>query len=139
MEFSAITHYMEKRFCYAIEPGKFVVRIETKKDDMEKVILHYRDKYIPLQYLDTSASKEMEKVTSSRFHDYYEVVIDINCICLRYQFELIGKDGSRAYYGNYEFYDEKIDNIDKMFDLPQNLREEEAFSVPVCYCKTHAS
>ena len=99
MEFSAITHYMEKRFCYAIEPGKFVVRIETKKDDMEKVILHYRDKYIPLQYLDTSASKEMEKVTSSRFHDYYEVVIDINCICLRYQFELIGKDGSRAYYG----------------------------------------
>ena len=130
MEFSAITHYMEKRFCYAIEPGKFVVRIETKKDDMEKVILHYRDKYIPLQYLDTTASKEMDKVTSSRFHDYYEVVIDINCICLRYQFELIGKDGSRAYYGNYEFYDEKIDNIDKMFDLPQNLREEEAFSVP---------
>ena len=130
MEYSAITHYMEKRYCYAIEPGKFVVRIETKKDDMESVVLHYRDKYIPLQIWDTSASKEMTKVASSRFHDYYEVVIDIQCICLRYQFELTDKEGNKTYYGNYEFYEEKIDNIDRMFDLPQNLREEESFSVP---------
>ena len=130
MEYSAITHYMEKRYCYAIEKGKFVVRIETKKDDMERVVLHYRDKYIPLQIWDTNASKEMTKVASSRFHDYYEVVIDIDCICLRYQFELVDKEGNTTYYGNYEFYDEKVDNIDRMFDLPQNLREEEAFSVP---------
>lgn len=130
MEYSAITHYMEKRYCYAIEKGKFVVRIETKKDDMEKVVLHYRDKYIPLHMLDTSASKEMTKVATSRFHDYYEVVIDIDCICLRYQFELVDKAGETTYYGNYDFYDEKIDNIDRMFDLPQNLREEESFGVP---------
>lgn len=130
MEYSAITHYMEKRYCYAIEKGKFVVRIETKKDDMEKVILYYRDKYIPLHMLDTSASKEMTKVATSRFHDYYEVVIDIDCICLRYQFELVDKAGETTYYGNYDFYEEKIDNIDRMFDLPQNLREEESFSVP---------
>ena len=130
MEYSAITHYMEKRYCYAIEKGKFVVRIETKKDDMEKVVLHYRDKYIPLHMKDTSASKEMTKVATSRFHDYYEVVIDIDCICLRYQFELVDKAGETTYYGNYDFYEEKIDNIDRMFDLPQNLREEESFSVP---------
>lgn len=130
MEFSAITHYMEKRFAYACKRGKFIIRIETKKDDMEKVILHYRDKYIPLEFMDTSASKEMTKVTSSRFHDYYEVEIDIDCICLRYQFELIDKMGEKTFYGNYDFYDEKIDNNDKMFDLPQNLREEEMFSVP---------
>ena len=130
MEYSAITHYMEKRFCYAIERGKFVIRIETKKDDIKKIVLHYRDKYIPLQILDTSASKEMTKVASSRFHDYYEVVLDIDCICLRYQFELIDNAGINAFYGNYEFYDEKIDNVDRMFDLPQNLREEESYSVP---------
>ena len=130
MEYSAITHYMEKRYCYAIEKGKFVIRIETKKDDMEKVVLHYRDKYIPLHILDTTASKEMTKVATSRFHDYYEVVIDIDCICLRYQFELVDKTGETTYYGNYEFFDEKIENIDRMFDLPQNLREEESFSVP---------
>ena len=130
MEYSAITHYMEKRFCYAIEKGKFVIRIETKKDDIKKVILHYRDKYIPLHIYDTTASKEMTKIGSSRFHDYYEVVLDINCICLRYQFELIDNAGINAFYGNYEFYDEKIDNVDRMFDLPQNLREEEAYRVP---------
>lgn len=130
MEYSAITHYMEKRYCYAIEKGKFVIRIEVKKGDMERVVLHCRDKYIPLQFLDTSASYEMTKVASGRFHDYYEVVIDIDCICLRYQFELVDKQGVTTYYGNYDFYDEKIDNIDRMFDLPQNLREEEMQKVP---------
>jgi site-specific DNA-methyltransferase (adenine-specific) len=50
MEYSAITHYMEKRYCYAIEKGKFVIRIEVKKGDMERVVLHCRDKYIPLQF-----------------------------------------------------------------------------------------
>ena len=130
MEYSAITHYMEKRFAYAVKRGKFVIRIETKKDDMEKVILHYRDKYIPIEFFDTWASAEMKKVISSRFHDYYEAEINIDCICLRYQFELIDKNGERTYYGNYDFYDEKIDNIDRMFDLPQNLREEETFCVP---------
>ena len=130
MEYSAITHYMEKRFCYAIEKGKFVIRIETKKDDIDRIIVHYRDKYIPIHIYDTSASKEMTKVASSRFHDYYEVVLDIQCTCLRYQFELIDNEGVVAYYGNYEFYDEKIDNIDRMFDIPQNLREEERYEVP---------
>ena len=74
MEYSAITHYMEKRYCYAIEKGKFVIRIEVKKDDMERVVLHCRDKYIPIQFMDTRASYEMSKVASGRFHDYYEVV-----------------------------------------------------------------
>ncbi|MBQ2981133.1 MAG: alpha amylase N-terminal ig-like domain-containing protein [Lachnospiraceae bacterium] len=130
MEYSAITHYMEKRYCYAIEKGKFLIRIETKKDDMKRVTLHCRDKYIPIEFLDTWASYEMNKVASSRFHDYYEVVIDIDCICLRYFFELEDKYGEVTYYGNYDFYEEKIDNIDRMFDLPQNLREEEIHRVP---------
>ncbi len=130
MEYSAITHYMEKRYCYSIGDGSFVIRIETKKGDMNKVILHHRDKYLPIDILDTWASTEMEKVASDRFNDYYEAVINIDCTCLRYEFELQDMDGHTTYYGNYEFYDEKIDNIDYMFDLPQNLREEEMMYVP---------
>jgi hypothetical protein len=61
MEYSAIVHYMEKRYCYAVEKGKFIIRIETKKNDMQRVILHYRDKYIPVEVLDTSKSVEMKR------------------------------------------------------------------------------
>ena len=130
MEYSAITHYMEKRYCYSIGKGRFIIRIETKKNDMSKVVLHYRDKYIPLDFLDTRESKNMSRIASDRFKDYYEVEIDIDCICLRYQFELVDREGNVSYYGNYEFFEEKIDNIDWMFDLPQNLREEEKMEVP---------
>ena len=35
-----------------------------------------------------------------------------------------------VYYGNYEFDKECITNRDRMFDCPQNLREEEMFEVP---------
>ena len=130
MEYSAITHYMERRYCYSIGDGRFVIRIETKKDDIEKIVLHHKDKYIPVQFLNTWDAKEMVKVASDRYTDYYEVVIDIDCVCLRYQFEIIDKQGLTTYYGNYEFYDNKIDNNDYMFDLPQNLREEERMEIP---------
>ena len=46
MEYSAILHDMDKRFCYAIDKGVFVIRIQVKKDDIKEIILHYVDKYI---------------------------------------------------------------------------------------------
>lgn len=130
MEYAAIRHYMEKRYCYAVEKGKFLIRIETKKDDVAEIVLHYQDKYIPVQYLDTRQQAQMNKVASDRFKDYYEVVIDIDVVCLRYQFQITDRQGLVTYYSNYEFYDEVVTDIDRMFDLPQNLREEELFEVP---------
>ena len=130
MEYSAITHYMDKRYCYAVGKGKFVVRIDTKKGDIDNIVLHYQDKYIPTNLIDTRQCVTMTKVASDRFNDHFEVVIDIDVICLRYQFEITDCQGNVTYYGNYEFFDEKTTNIDKMFDLPQNLREEEMFHIP---------
>ena len=40
MEYSAIFHDMDKRFCYAIEKDLFVIRVQVKKDDMKEIILH---------------------------------------------------------------------------------------------------
>lgn len=130
MEFSAICHEMDKRYCYAIERGKFLFRIKTKKNDMDSVILHYRDKYIPTSFLDTRESTVMHKAASDNFHDYYEVVVNIDVICLRYFFELRDREGQAFYYGNHEFFENEIESIDYMFDCPQNLREEECFLVP---------
>lgn len=130
MEYSAILHDMDKRFCYAIDKGLFVIRIQVKKDDIKEITLHYVDKYISIEFKDTRKTVPMKKIASSQFHDYYEAQIRMDMICLRYFFEFTDMHGEKAYYGNYEFSKECITNIDRMFDCPQNLREEEMFEVP---------
>ena len=130
MEYSAIIHDMDKRFCYAIDKDLFVIRVQVKKDDMKEVILHYEDKYIPMERKDTRMTLPMKKVAVSQFHDYYEAQLQMNLICLRYFFEFTDMQGEKVYYGNYEFDKECITNRDRMFDCPQNLREEEMFEVP---------
>ena len=130
MEYSAIFHDMDKRFCYAIEKDLFVIRVQVKKDDMKEIILHYEDKYIPMEREDTRKTIVMKKVATSQFHDYYEAQIRMHLICLRYFFEFTDMQGEKVYYGNYEFDKESITNRDRMFDCPQNLREEEMFEVP---------
>ena len=130
MEYSAIFHDMDKRFCYAIDKDLFVIRVQVKKDDMKEVILHYEDKYIPMERKDTRMTLPMKKVATSQFHDYYEAQLRMNLICLRYFFEFTDLQGEKVYYGNYEFDKECITNRDRMFDCPQNLREEEMFEVP---------
>ena len=130
MEYSAIFHDMDKRFCYAIDKDLFVIRVQVKKDDMKDVILHYEDKYIPMERKDTRMTLPMKKVATSQFHDYYEAQLQMHLICLRYFFEFTDMQGEKVYYGNYEFDKECIANRDRMFVCPQNLREEEMFEVP---------
>ena len=130
MEYSAIFHDMDKRFSYAVDKDLFVIRVQVKKDDMKEVILHYEDKYIPMERKDTRMTLPMKKVATSQFHDYYEAQLRMNLICLRYFFEFTDMQGEKVYYGNYEFDKECITNRDRMFDCPQNLREEEMFEVP---------
>ena len=130
MEYSAIFHDMDKRFSYAVDKDLFVIRVQVKKDDMKEVILHYEDKYIPMERKDTRKTVPMKKVAVSQFHDYYEAQIKMHLICLRYFFEFTDTQGEKVYYGNYEFDKECITNRDSMFDCPQNLREEEMFEVP---------
>lgn len=121
---------MDKRFSYAVDKDLFVIRVQVKKDDMKEVILHYEDKYIPMERKDTRKTVPMKKVAVSQFHDYYEAQIKMHLICLRYFFEFTDTQGEKVYYGNYEFDKECIINRDRMFDCPQNLREEEMFEVP---------
>ena len=130
MEYSAIRHEADKHYCFALEKGRFLFRIQTKRDDIEKVVLHSRDKYIPLERFDSRQETVMEKVASDRFHDYFEAEVKMDVICLRYFFEITDKEGKTVYFGNGEFYQEEIESIHDMFDCPQNLREEERFAVP---------
>lgn len=130
MNRGAIAHMPDSRYCYCVTPGRFVFRIHTGRDDLAGIRMHYRDKYIPVQLFDTRAVTDMRRVAQDDCHDYYEAELDIDVVCLRYFFELIGKDGERLYYANCRFYADAPDDNDRMFDLPQNLREVERFSVP---------
>lgn len=130
MEYAAIRHFADKRYCYAIEKGRFLIRLETKKGDVESVVLHTQDKYLPLEYMDTRQEHMMRAVYADNYIDYYEVILDIDVVCLRYFFEIKDTVGNVVYYGSHNFYDECITDIDRMFDCPQNLREEEMFVLP---------
>ena len=130
MELSSVLHVADKRFAYALDKNKFCIRIRTKKGDLACVKLHYRYKYIPLQFFDTRQIKDMKIYASDHVFDYYEIVLSIDCICLRYFFELIDSEGNHRFFGNNRFYKELITNIDFMFDLPQNVREEEMYVLP---------
>lgn len=130
MNRGAIAHMPDSRYCYCIRPGRFVFRIQTGRDDLTGVIMHFRDKYIPVQFFDTRGQIPMKRVAQDGSHDYYESELDIDVVCLRYFFELIGNDGERLYYGNCRFYRDAPDDNDRMYDLPQTLRETERFMVP---------
>ena len=130
MEFSAIFHDTTKKYCYALEKGSFIIRLKTKKNDIKRVTLHCQDKYIPISFMDTRNRMDMEKVASDKYCDYYEACVQMDVVCLRYQFELEDMEGQIYYYANHEFYKEPRTHIDYMYDCPQNLREEEMYVVP---------
>ena len=130
MEYSAICHYAEKRYCFALEKDTFLIRIRVKKGDIKRIVLHCQDKYLPLKIKDTRASVEMTLAATDHVCDYFEAVIQFHMVCLRYYFEIEGTDGGRGRDGNYEFRKEQPSDIEQMFDCPQNLREEEMLVVP---------
>lgn len=130
MEYSSIVHFANKNYCFALKPGKFVFRLEAKRKDLQKVIIHTQDKYIKLHVLDTHSETPMKLVGSDKYKDYFEVILDIDVICLRYYFELIDFDGNTTFFSNHIFYDTPVEDVECMFDCPQNLREEEMFIVP---------
>ena len=53
MEYAAIRHFADKNYCFALEQGRFLIRLEVKKDDAARVVLHTQDKYLPLRPTDT--------------------------------------------------------------------------------------
>ncbi|SCW71414.1 Glycosidase [Lachnospiraceae bacterium C10] len=130
MNLAAISHYADQRNCFCLHGGLFRIRIQVAKGDMSEVILHYQDKYIPVDREDTREKVTMKKVSSDLYHDYYEADVTIDMLCLRYFFELNGQDEMRRYYGDYRFFEHAPDNVEAMFDMPQILREEECFNTP---------
>ena len=72
MNLAAIHHEATQEYCFCMEPGKFLFRLQTGKNDLYTVTLHTRDKYIPLKIKDTRRKTPMKWVASDGLRDYYE-------------------------------------------------------------------
>ena len=130
MNYAAVAHMPDCRYCFCLQPGRFLFRLQTGRGDLRSVVLHYQDKYIPVRFHDTRASVVMKPVARDHYHDYYEAELEIDVVCLRYYFELTDQEWTRSYYSNCRFLDTAPEDVDRMYDLPQNLREIERFEVP---------
>ena len=62
MNYAAIAHMPDHRYCFCLRPGLFLIRLQTGRGDLRNVVLHYQDKYIPRRFVDTRKNVEMKLV-----------------------------------------------------------------------------
>ncbi|RSI23701.1 glycoside hydrolase family 13 protein [Streptococcus sanguinis] len=137
MELTAIYHRPESEYAYLYKEGKVHIRIRTKKEDVEKVLLHYGDPFVFLEdsYEDV---KEMVKVTSDDLFDYWQVAVSVRFARLQYLFELKDKEGQSILYGDKGFADNSPENLaveGNGFKLPY-IHEIDGCQVPDWVSKT---
>lgn len=130
MNHAAIWHEATNRYCFCLSPGHFCFRLQTGADPLRAVYLHTRDKYLPLTVRDTRQKTPMVKVASDGLRDYYEAELEFQVVCLRYYFEVVDENGVSWFYSNDRFTRNPPTDIERYFDCPQNLREEERFVTP---------
>ena len=68
MELAAVRHVENRNYCYALEKGRFLVRLETKRGDITKVRLHMKEKYLPGGL--SRQTHDMALACRDRYRDY---------------------------------------------------------------------
>ena len=99
MKLTAIYHRPESEYAYLYKEDQLHIRIRTKKNDIQQVILHYGDPFIFIEDKYES-KKEMTKVTSDALFDYWQVTVSVNFARIQYLFELLDTEGQGVYYGD---------------------------------------
>ena len=110
MNKAAIWHEATSRYCCALEPGRFLFRLQTGAQPL-KVTLHTRDKYLPLHIKDTRRATPMTLAASDGLRHYYEAELEFSVVCLRYYFEIEDESGERWFYANDRFTAEPTHDI----------------------------
>ena len=137
MELTAIYHRPESEYAYLYKEGQVHIRIRTKKEDIEKIVLHYGDPFIFLEDSFEDA-KEMVKVTSDALFDYWQVAVSVRFARIQYLFELEDKEGQSILYGDKGFADKSPENLaleGNGFKLPY-IHEIDGCQVPDWVSKT---
>ena len=137
MELTAIYHRPESEYAYLYKEGQVHIRIRTKKEDIEKIVLHYGDPFIFLEDSFEDA-KEMVKVTSDALFDYWQVAVSVRFARIQYLFELEDKESQSILYGDKGFADNSPENLaleGNGFKLPY-IHEIDGCQVPDWVSKT---
>lgn len=62
MQLAALQHRSESEDCFVLDHNRVRVRFHTAKDDVEKVIVHYIDNYMPTTNTDSVEMKKLVQV-----------------------------------------------------------------------------
>lgn len=106
MERAAIYHISEHNYAYAVDGDTLAVRLRAKKNDLERVVVHYKNLY---DHTSRPEELSMEKILSDGTSDLYEARIRVKEKRFKYYFELFSS-GKRVFYtsdGFLESVDEK--------------------------------
>ena len=110
MELTAIYHRPESEYAYLYKDRTMHIRIRTKKDDIERINLHYGDPFIFIEEC-YEAIKKMTKITSDALFDYWQVEITVSYARLQYLFELKDKQGQSILYGDKGCVENTLENL----------------------------
>lgn len=98
-----IYHITEAPYAYAEDYNNLSLRVRTVRDDIEKCIVYYKDKY----YLESSfKKKEMILEVKTELFDYFKVNISTDRNRYEYYFELIDNKGEKVYLNERGISDE---------------------------------
>ena len=131
MELTAIYHRPESEYAYLYKDNTMHIRIRTKKDDIERINLHYGDPFIFIEEC-YEAIKKMTKITSDALFDYWQVEITVSYARLQYLFELKDKKGQKILYGDKGCVANTLENLHyegNGFKIPY-IHEIDACHVP---------
>ena len=100
MEFASIYHRPRSEYAHAIAKGRYIFRLRTGRSVLDACTLYYTDRAVmsPETAFDC---REMARVRSDRYCDWYEVEVSTGLERVGYCFELQTKeDGCWYYYGD---------------------------------------
>ncbi|QEN04723.1 glycoside hydrolase family 13 protein [Thiospirochaeta perfilievii] len=93
MNIQAIMHKPKSNYCYAYTRDNIHIRIRTAKDDVDRVLLVYGDKY----EWEKKITTEMYRAFSDDLYDYYTISITATNNRLSYYFLLENRDESHYF------------------------------------------
>lgn len=125
----AIYHITDVPYAYAKDTNTLCVRIKTAKNDINRCILHYKDRY---DWVNPFKAKDMKVVLSTKLFDFYETEISVYRDRYRYYFELIDKDGNRAFLDDrglrdYEVDKKEITSFQYAYIAPDDVYKESSW------------
>lgn len=118
MQLAALRHRSESEDCFVLDRNRVRVRFHTAKDDVDKIIVHYVDNYMPPT---DAKSVEMEKIGSGSVCDHWVATLEVPYHRIKYTFEVIGKDGDHKIVGDrgiYDFSEQSLNNDGSYFRVP---------------------